>query len=241
LLARVKEKVGKKKIMNWKKHGFEFLSIFIAVVSAFALNNWNDNRKDAHTENKILTEISNGLEKDLDDIKLNVGGHKSGIEACNYFRRVFVGKSFATDSLMFHYFKLTRDFVSIQNTAGYETLKSKGLEVVNNDSLRLKIISLYEYDYNTLRKLEEEYAEMQFQENYFKEINDELAPNFKIDSNGNIIGVEMPIQIQEDKRNKLLIYLWKIQSNRVFILQYYAEIERKINEVRADIDFEING
>ncbi|WP_417612232.1 hypothetical protein [Owenweeksia hongkongensis] len=49
---------------SWRKNGFEFLSIFIAVVSAFALNNWNENRRDAHSENKILMEIYNGLEKD---------------------------------------------------------------------------------------------------------------------------------------------------------------------------------
>ena len=224
---------------KWKKYAFEFLSIFVALISAFALSNWNDNRKDSLSENKILTEISNGLEKDLDDIKLNIDGHKTGISACNYFRDVFAGKNIETDSLMFHYFNLTRDFVSIQNTAGYETLKSKGLELIKNDSLRLKIISLYEYDYNTLRKLEEEYTEMQFQENYFKEINEELAPNFKIDSNGNITGIDLPIKIQENKRNKLLLYLWKIQSNRIFILQYYSEIEKKINNVKENINNEI--
>jgi len=232
--------VEKIEFKNWKKYGFEFLSIFIAVVTAFALNNWNENRRDARSENKILTEISNGLQKDLDDIKLNVGGHKIGISACNYFRKAFVGKKIDPDSVMFYYSKLTRDFVSIQNIAGYETLKSKGLELINNDSLRLKIISLYEYDYNSLRKLEEEYFEMQFQENYFKEINKELAPNFKIDSNGNITGIDIPIKIQENKRNELLLYLWEIQSNRIFILQYYSEIEKKINEVRENINNEIN-
>jgi hypothetical protein len=227
--------VKKIKLKNWKKHGIEFFSIFIAVVSAFALNNWNENRRDNNSENKILVEISNGLEKDIDDIKLNVSGHKSGISACNYFRNSFAGKNIQADSLMFHYFNLTRDFISIQNIAGYETLKSKGLELIKNDSLRLKIISLYEYDYNTLRKLEEEYSEMQFQESYFKEINDELAPNFKIDNNGNITGIELPLKIQENKRKKLLLYWWKIQSNRTFILRYYSEIEKKINEVIENI------
>lgn len=164
-----------------------------------------------------------------------MSGHQAGISACNYFRKGFVGKEIAPDSLMLHYLNLTRDFVSIQNVAGYETLKSKGLEFVKNDSLRLKIISLYEYDYNTLRKLEEDYYEMQFQANYFKEINEELAPNFNIDENGNIAGIKSPLKIEESKKSKLILYLWKIQTNRAFILQYYAEIENKINEVRANI------
>lgn len=226
---------------DWKKHAFEFLSIFIAVISAFALDNWNENRKSDNSESKILTEISNGLEKDLNDIKLNVLGHKQGISACNYFRKLLSDETVNSDSLMSHYFILTRDFISIQNIAGYETLKSKGLEVIKNDSLRLKIISLYEYDYNTLRKLEEDYAEMQFQANYFKEINEELAPNFDIDTKGNIIGIKSPLKIQEDERKKLLVYLWKIQTNRMFILGYYAEIEDKINGVRNGINVEIKS
>ena len=53
---------------NWKKYGFEFLSIFIAVTSAFALNNWNDNRQNQISEEKILKEIKNGIE--LDTLKL---------------------------------------------------------------------------------------------------------------------------------------------------------------------------
>ncbi len=226
------------RIKNWGKYGFEFLSIFIAVISAFALNNWNENRKDANSENKILTEIANGLEKDLGDIKLNKYGHEAGLAACEYFRKGLAGQSVEHDSIMIHFFNLTRDFVSIQNIAGYETLKSKGLELVKNDSLRFEIISLYEYDYNTLRKLEEEYAEMQFQESYFKEINKELAPNFRINDDGNIIGINSPLEIENSERNKLLLYLWKIQSNRIFILQFYSEIEDKIKSVKEKIDNE---
>lgn len=228
------------KLKNWKKYGFEFLSIFIAVISAFALNNWNENRKDAHTESKILIEISNGLEKDLEDIKVNVSGHKNGIAACNYFRKVFAGADVKPDSLMAHYASITRDFVSIQNIAGYETLKSKGLELLKNDSLRLEIISLYEYDYSTLKKLEEEYFETQFHQNYFKEINEVLAPNFTVDMNGMITNFDLPLNIDGVQRNKLLLYLLKIQSNRLFILSFYTSIEKKIMDAREHIDNELN-
>ena len=224
---------------DWKKQSLEFLAVFIAVISAFALNNWNENRRDNNSENKILVEISNGLEKDLEDIRLNVLGHNFGISACNYFRNAFTNKNIAKDSILYNYLNLTRDFVSIQNTAGYETLKSKGLELIKNDSIRLKIISLYEYDYNTLRKLEEEYSEMQFQESYFKEINEELAPNFTFDIDGNISGINTPLKIRENNKNKLLTYLWKIQANREFILSYYSDIENKITTLRNQINTEI--
>lgn len=226
---------------SWKNRGFEFLSIFIAVVSAFALNNWNENRRDAKSENKILIEIANGLEKDLNDIQSNKNGHQTGIEACNYIRNAMTDQDVDRDSLLNYYFQLTRDYISVQNIAGYETLKSKGMELISNDSLRLQIISLYEYDYNTLRKLEEEYYEMQFQANYFKEINRFIAPNFQFDSKENIMGINLPLVVAPTDKKILLLYLLKIQSNRHFILKHYSEIENRINEVHDHIEHELNN
>lgn len=226
-------------IKNWKKYTFEFLSIFVAVISAFALNNWNDNRNDRNAENKILTEIKNGLAKDIEDMRLNELGHKMGINAVNYFRNILADKLVSKDSMMFHYFNLTRDFVSAQNISGYETLKSKGLELIRNDSLRTKIVSLYEYDYNTLRKLEEEYYELQFQENYFKEINSLIAQNFEFNQDKMLIGITTPLKLESDKENIVLIYLMKIQINRNFILQYYTEVKQKIEQLQLEIQFEL--
>lgn len=228
---------------NWKKYSFEFLSIFVAVISAFALNNWNENRKSRNAEEKILQEIYNGLEKDLSDIDTNILGHQAGNKAVTYFRKLIGGDTINKDSLLIYYFSLTRDFVSIQNTSGYETLKSRGFELIGNDSLRSQIISLYEYDYNILRKLEEEYYEMQFQQNYFQDINRILSRNFLFDDKKRFIGIDTPLRITADEERLLLSYLWKIKVNRDFVLGYYAEMRNRVQKVRADIgrEKEIRG
>lgn len=225
--------------INWRIYGLEFLSIFIAVISAFALNNWNDNRRENRAESKMLTEIANGLEKDIEDIKMNKLGHVHGINASKYFKKIVAGKCDYPDSLKTYYFGLTRDFISVQNIAGYEALKSKGLELIKNDTLRLQIIALYEYDYNTLRKLEEEYSEMQFHENYFPQINQALGPGFLFDENQGISGFDLALSIPDDEEKVLLLYLWKMESNRRFILNYYADIESKIDRVHRNILREI--
>lgn len=224
-----------------RKYAFEFLSIFIAVVAAFALDNWNDNRRDSHAESKILTEIVNGLEKDIDDVNINVAGHEEGIESCKYWRKLFRNETVNLDSLQQYYFLLTRDFVSIQNTSGYETLKSRGLELIQNDSLRTQLIALYEYDYQTLLKLEEGYSELQFQENYFKALNTLVAPKFQYDAKGNIAGMTLPHNFSKADVNILLSYLWKIQINRRFILVSYKDVKNKIGELKEAIEEELAG
>lgn len=227
------------KKLNFAKYGFEFLSIFIAVLSAFALNNWNDNRKDSISESKILVEISNGLGKDLEDITVNVGGHKAGIRACEFWRKVLENEEVTFDSLKQFYFDFSRDYISIQNISGYETLKSKGLELIEDDSLRLKIISVYEYDYSILRKFEEEYKENQFHESYFKALNDVFAPNFTFDEKGDISGMNVPINIPKSERKILLSYLWKIKTNRNFILYFYNQVEGNVKELKGLIEEEL--
>lgn len=204
------------------------------------MSNWNEKIKDRNAENKILNEINNGLHKDLKDIQLNITGHKLGLKSVNYFRKLIANDTVSKDSLMIYYFSLTRDFISIQNTSGYATLKSKGLELIQNDSLRMNIISVYEYDYNTLRKLEEDYYELQFHENYFKEINNLIAQNLQFNEEKKIIGINTPLKFKQKEEKIILTYLWKIQANRNFILQYYSEVENNIVELKKKIEKELN-
>lgn len=209
------------------------------MISAFALNNWNDNRRDDRAESKILLEILNGIEKDVSDIEINLMGHEDGINACRFWRRILNQEETNMDTLARYYLGLTRDFTSIQNTSGYETLKSRGFELINNDSLRSKIISLYEYDYQTIKKFEEEYNEMQFQENYFHVFNAAIAPSFIYDANGRMVDVDRPLSLSLSDKNLIMSYLWKIELNRTFVMHYYEEVKQSIADLSKDIEMEL--
>lgn len=222
-----------------KKYGFEFLSIFVAIFAAFALDNWKEDRKDHLVATKILTEINNGLTKDLEDIKLNEMGHREGLKAAIYVNKLLTDGQVGQDSLMYHYLNLLRDFISMQNVSGYETLKSKGLEILENDTLRSEIISLYEYDFNIVKKLEEDYSELQLHENYYDDFNDAFAPNFKLDKKGALTGINSPLRIPEHQRKILIADLWKIVANRQFMLSFYAGLKEKVVKLQGEIKEEL--
>ncbi len=228
------------KSRNWHPYVFEFISIFVAVIAAFGLERWNQDRLAYEAQIKILREIANGLEKDKEDVLGNLGGHYVGIGACQYWRKVLFNEEVNQDSLLIYYFSLTRDYISIQNRAGYESLKSRGLGLIRNDSLRLKIIRLYEYDFNVLRKMEEEYHEGQFHQSYFLRINELLAPYFQVDSLLAPPTLAQPIAWEEATRKELLLILWRIQRNRVFTLDMYKNVDAKIDELIATIRKEIH-
>lgn len=225
---------------SWGKYIFEFLSIFVAVVSAFALNNWNENRRNHNAEINILKEISNGLTKDVEDIRVNILGHKSGIESCDYWEKLVSGEEVDRDSLVqIHYFNVFRDFVTIQNTSGYESLKSKGLELIEDDSLRYHIISLYEYEYKVIEKFEEQYSEAQFHDSYFANFNDIVAPHLEFDAPNSITGIDT-IPFTQLEQKKVLSYMWKVRMNRLFILSAYSGLETKIGRIQKQIAEEID-
>lgn len=221
---------------NWKNYLFEFLSIFIGVSLAFAMSNWGENRRDAIAETKILTEIKNGLKLDLQDVEENIKGHKKGIETCNYFRKLVKGQEVVTDSAAFQYFYLLRDFISIQNKSGYESLKSRGLGLIKNDSLRFEIISLYDFYYEVIEKLEEDYGEMQFNNNYYLEINSLLAEYMDFDEKGDLIRINPPKNLSQIEQKKLLSYLWRIEGNRKYILRYYDLMKGKLDHLIDSIN-----
>lgn len=231
--------MNKQKINTLKKFGFEFLTIFIGIFAAFALDKWNDNRKDNNTEIKILTEINKGLQQDIKDINLNAEGHKAGLVATNFFGKLVFSQQPNSDSLTYHYFNLLRGFISVQNISGYETLKSKGLEIIGNDSLRTQILSLYENDYNSLRKLEENYSELQFFKNYHQDFSNIIASNFLIDKNGKLSGINNPLKLTEKEKKILVINLWNIANNRTFMLNNYAEVKTKIVNLQKHIESEL--
>lgn len=225
---------------NFTNYIIEFVFIFIAVASAFALDRFNEDRKSDNATEKILKEIKNGFKKDIEDLRINMNSHKQAIESCQFWRSIIKGESVVQDSLLqYKYLLLTRDYTSLQNTSGYEALKSRGLELIDNDSLRADLISLYEYDYYNLKKLEEDYEEMQFHKNYFKEINQILSPHFVYDEKGDIINIETPLTLNKIEKNILMSYLLKIEFNRRFTLKFYQKVENKIQDLEQRITKEL--
>jgi hypothetical protein len=223
------------KVKNLKKYIYEFLSVFFAVMFAFLLDRCNQNKNERLTEKTILTEIYNGLERDSIDLHNDEESIKYNLKAVNYFRNIVDNTSVDNDSLATYYFYLTRDFVTIQNTSGYETLKSVGLEIIQNDSLRKTIIDLYEVRYKLYKKLTEDYDENRYMRNYFEKINNSISPNFNYDETGNIISLKQPLNLNEKEKNLIKSYLWRLQINRLDRESAIRGNKAKIGEVREFI------
>ena len=215
------------------RYGLEFLSVFLAVGFAFALDNYAAYRRDRVAEYRIVADIRRGLQKDLLDLRENMMGHETALVSCAYFRRLALGEPVAPDSFQFHRRNLLRDYLNAQNTAGYVNLKSRGLEIIRDDSLRNSIVALYEYDYELVRKLEEQYAEGQFFLTYGDRLHDLFVDRVGFDSAGATATLEMPVTFTPRERHTLLFMVNDIAGNRRFTLRVYDGLLGNVQRVVA--------
>lgn len=223
----------------FKKYFSEFALIFISVILAFALTEWSTNQGEKISQKTLLVEIKNGLTSDIKDLQANVDNHKYSIRGVRVFRNWTLKKEIPKDSIAFYYYGLFRNYTPIINKTGYESLKSNGLKTISNNSLRFKIITLYDYHYKIIEKLEDSSIEMQDFQNYFKPTNDIIHPNLNFDKKGNITGIRPCSNISEINQKALLSYFWRMELNKKFKLMRYNQVIKSIKELEKAIIEEI--
>ncbi|MEP0133389.1 MAG: DUF6090 family protein [Eudoraea sp.] len=128
----------------------EILLVVIGILIALSVNNWNEDVKTRNDEIKILKEIRQCMKGDLIEISVVNYLHETSQKAIGNILYHFQNDLLYNDSLSNDF---AVSFVPIKpyfNRSGYESLKSQGLNLISNDSLRHSITFMYEYTYNRL-------------------------------------------------------------------------------------------
>ncbi|MFN1835243.1 DUF6090 family protein [Balneola sp. MJW-20] len=125
----------------------EILLVVIGILIALQVNNWNENRKASDYEQKVLMEIKNAAQSDIDNIHNYLVGYRGAQrkQSYTYFDRVLKGETAHEDSLIEHYGWLLYSDTFQYNSGPYESIKSSGLDKISNDSLRGKLANIYDF------------------------------------------------------------------------------------------------
>ena len=123
----------------------EILLVVIGILIALQVNTWNERRKEKAIERKILVELKRTLESNQvlmiqDSVNRTVMNNSSDIIIAT-----IENEQQYSDTLNTH-FQLSRIPGTILqlSTAGYESLKNLGFNIISSDSLRNKIVDLFE-------------------------------------------------------------------------------------------------
>jgi hypothetical protein len=125
----------------------EIVLVVIGILIALQINNWNENQKKRYVEIEILKELKENLNRDMINLEARISENTEYITANKKVLRHLENRTILTDSLKREYAFLGAYSTFRPITAGYEYLKSKGVDIIQNKDLRNAITTLYDYQY----------------------------------------------------------------------------------------------
>lgn len=125
----------------------EIVLVVIGILIALQINNWNNNRIEHKIETNILSEILVNLEKDVINLNLKIRYNNDKAKLNRDVLEHLEQRTPLTDSLKWSYARIIGRGNFEPITVAYENLKSKGIDIIHNDSLRIAISELYDFKY----------------------------------------------------------------------------------------------
>ncbi len=223
----------------------EIVLVVIGILIALYINNWNEARKRSDEEVGILKDLKIGLESDLADLQYNVKSISSSIAAAD---RVI--KSIENDS---PYYDSIPDLIGramfpvkfVYSTSAFETLKSKGIDLISNPKLRDAIVDVYDSGYTffieTERAITLDAGERALTELYPTRFEESYVFDFdQPDFQPRLV----PLDYEKLKKDQEFIYFIKSFRNRldIFMKFHYQKITMpNVENLIGQIENELNN
>ena len=153
--------LSENKVSKYLAYAFgEIVLVVIGILIALQINNWNNTSVLRQKEIVLLKELKKALESDLEGEfipaeKIYKRLLESHVKLDSLYKD---GAGYANDSLTKYFricFRPEWDFVF--NTAAFENIKSIGIDIISDETLRSDISSLYSYNYPNITNVNQNY------------------------------------------------------------------------------------
>ena len=131
---------------NYVKYAIgEIVLVVIGILIALQINNWNEHQKTEKFEHKLLAELVQALQSDIDGMRFVIQQNRKIIDQGACIIELIDGKRSYHDSLSTYFFNAHNHYHHSFNRSAYETSKAHGLYFIENDSARRRLSDLYEW------------------------------------------------------------------------------------------------
>ncbi|MBX2872394.1 MAG: hypothetical protein KTR30_09850 [Saprospiraceae bacterium] len=134
------------------KYLIEITIIIIGVIIAFYFTKYGEQLNRNQNERDVIAQIYFELEDNLNDLEADFLIHRIGLFSHLNVINYLDGKKPYSDSLIMDFYWITRDEYIFANVTGYENLKTFGINLIKDDSLRNLVTLVYNHDFPRLAK-----------------------------------------------------------------------------------------
>lgn len=125
----------------------EIALVVIGILIAVSINNWNEDRKNRITERQLLGELKENLQINLLRLERDLILEKRTIGAVDLVVNHIDQRKPYHDSLDIHFGHAFYAPDIVLAVSAFESIKSKGFDIIQSDSLRKSIIDLFDVSY----------------------------------------------------------------------------------------------
>jgi hypothetical protein len=154
LFRNIRQKlVAEGKTTTYIKYAIgEIVLVVIGILIALQINNWNEDRKLKLQEVSILKDIQTDLKASLLEIDRNIDGNEKTVYDTRMIAK-YLEEDLPYEAVLDTAFGRITAWKSPYFTfTAYETLKNKGLDLIQNTELKKALVNIYEFEFAFLEK-----------------------------------------------------------------------------------------
>jgi len=220
----------------------EILLVVIGILIALQVNNWNEDKKLKKSEIKILKELKRSISRDLKMLNVNIEFEQRKLRYFKTIKREISQDKPNRDSLTTEFALVFQTHFFDEEVGPYEVLKSKGLTLVSNDTIREQIVTLYEKNYVFVEKNQKnKFIDERYVQEYYSKLFDNIAYADSITDIHYYREIK-PHDLKSLKSDKLFntIFNTKIAQTEYLINFIFGVTMKKVEVVLSNLEKEID-
>ncbi|MFT5955687.1 MAG: hypothetical protein ACI8QD_002543 [Cyclobacteriaceae bacterium] len=216
----------------------EIVLVVAGILIAVQIEDSYQQSQTKQLEIKYLKEMHGNLTFDLQDIQFNIEFNESRKRSNEAVLHHLTNQLPYHDSLDYHLSNLLFSTRTLPNMGAYESLKSKGLEIISNDSLRANITYVYSFAYHNAIDFEHADDHPYQYDVLWPAVMDAVA--FQAYEYNSTTNTAKPVNYASMLKNTQ--FQNALKSNtliRTYMIQMYVELKADVENLIDQIDTEL--
>ena len=222
---------------KWPEYLLEILVITIGILGAFALNNWNETRKENEYKIGLLTELKTSIQTGVSHTNWIINQTENRINDVGFLLEMIEKDKRMDDSTTYRLANAFGWLKVILFRNAYENTKTYGLHNLNNPELQEKLTFVYEIQVELLATFENRQHAFH-NEHVVPFLIEHFESSEEISEEGSRL---IPRDFEQLKRTPEVVHFLKTnQGNRRHELSYFKAMNRSLKHLEELLTQEID-